>query len=172
MPCSGIRPEYLQWEGRKRLLEAELGSLQADIICLQEVDTSKWGEICAMPSLGGYTGVLQPSSGNSSSNQQGAGRCSGQGAGHYSNAILYRSVRYELAWLEHRTRAMLAEFRFVDSLGQAQVWVCVDSPCEVCMRLHTCVPIHAGMRVCACPCSMHALADACMHGWTYMPMRA
>eukprot|EP00798_Chlamydomonas_sp_ICE-L_P011622 gene11622-34330_t len=104
----GVPPEYLQWEHRSKLLDEELGASNADIICLQEVEPNRWEEVCALPSLAGYTCLLQD-------------RQKDKEARAIALAIFFKAPRFELLWTESRSRVLLAALRFKDSYGLDQV---------------------------------------------------
>ncbi|GLI60021.1 hypothetical protein VaNZ11_002085 [Volvox africanus] len=101
-----VRPEWLYWPHRWEALQAQLGGFGSDIICLQEVEPSRWEQLISSPALAGYAGFLQDRRG---------------GESLICNAILYRKDKLGLIWQESRSRAQLAGFIFWDSLGQQQL---------------------------------------------------
>ena len=56
-----VHPDHLAWGHRKPLIVSELTSIDADLCCLQEVDTGRWAELLAL--LPGYEGILQEKKG-------------------------------------------------------------------------------------------------------------
>ncbi|GLC33494.1 hypothetical protein PLESTB_000081100 [Pleodorina starrii] len=101
-----VRPEWLHWPHRWAALQEQLGTFGADLICLQEVEPSRWEQMLASPALAGYAGFIQDRRG---------------GESLISNAILYRTDKLGLVWQESRSRALLAAFAFWDGLGQQQL---------------------------------------------------
>ena len=67
---------------------------------LQEVDAVHWPDL--LSSLDGYEGLLQDKKGGDN-----APLC----------ALLFKPERLQLIWSESRSRALLAAFRFIDSMG-------------------------------------------------------
>ncbi|KAG2490743.1 hypothetical protein HYH03_010898 [Edaphochlamys debaryana] len=103
-----VRPDWLSWPHRWALLQEQLGSFGSDLICLQEVEPSRWQQILDSPALHGYSGIIQDRRGDNL----------------IANAILYRTSKLAPVWTESRSRALLAAFAFWDGLGQQQVlWV-------------------------------------------------
>ncbi|GFR52780.1 hypothetical protein Agub_g15395, partial [Astrephomene gubernaculifera] len=101
-----VRQEWLHWPHRWRVLQEQLASFGADIICLQEVEPSRWQDFLASPALAGYSGIIQDRRG-----------CDAL----IANAILYRPDKLQLVWRESRSRALLAAFVCWDGLGQQQL---------------------------------------------------
>ncbi|KAF9592025.1 hypothetical protein IFM89_011608 [Coptis chinensis] len=57
-----VRPDYLKWEHRKRLICEELIGLDSDIICLQEVD--KYNDLLKIMEEEGYVGTYKRRTGD------------------------------------------------------------------------------------------------------------
>lgn len=56
-----VHPDHLAWGHRKPLIVAEIATIDADLCCLQEVDTERWQELLDL--LPGYEGILQEKKG-------------------------------------------------------------------------------------------------------------
>lgn len=101
----------LDWEYRWGLLKQKLlTSINADIICLQEVEEDKYNEnFLPLLSECGYEGVMQPK--------------------EVGNAIFYRKSRFELQGVNPRSRAIIAKLKIVETSseqGEGQVDSAVD----------------------------------------------
>ena len=85
---------FAEWSYRRPLQLQILRDSNADIICLQEVEFTHFDDILvAFFREIGYQGVMQ-NNGKRSPNH-----CTG-------NATFYRAAKFELAWEEHRSRAL------------------------------------------------------------------
>ncbi|EFJ47404.1 hypothetical protein VOLCADRAFT_92068 [Volvox carteri f. nagariensis] len=54
-----VRPEWLHWPHRWEALQEQIRSFGSDLICLQEVEPSRWNQMLASPALTDYAGFLQ-----------------------------------------------------------------------------------------------------------------
>ena len=84
-----VHPDHLAWGHRKPLIVSELTSIDADLCCLQEVDTGRWAELLAL--LPGYEGILQEKKG-----LENGSAC----------ALLYKPGTREAAQSRHTTSAV------------------------------------------------------------------
>ncbi|KAL3930388.1 MAG: hypothetical protein SGPRY_001557, partial [Prymnesium sp.] len=91
-------PQALDWQFRRRGIVSQLEKLDADVVCLQEVELGVWPELKSDFESLGYDSVLQKS--KSSSNV-------------IANVVLLRKGHVELVRAESRSRALIAVVRTV-----------------------------------------------------------
>jgi len=94
----------LRWPLRQDRIVARLASIDADVLCLQEVEVGMWDGLLERLHALGYDGVLQEMS-----------------RGHpIANAVLVRRGMLEIVRTESRSRALIAVVRACDSSGSAR----------------------------------------------------
>ena len=83
--------QALSWSNRRERIVQQLSTIDADCICLQEVEVERWPELHAQLGELGYGGVLQETGGHP-----------------YGVAMLFKSDRLVCLRTESRSRAMIA----------------------------------------------------------------
>mmetsp|Transcript_9796 Transcript_9796/g.29148 ORF Transcript_9796/g.29148 Transcript_9796/m.29148 type:complete len:357 (-) Transcript_9796:445-1515(-) len=91
-------PEALDWLHRRGRIVSQLAALDADVVCLQEVQRPLWDELAADFSSLGYDTILQDSSSNKAKHP-------------IANAVLLRRGHVELVRAESRSRALITVLR-------------------------------------------------------------
>ncbi|KAF8060285.1 CCR4 [Scenedesmus sp. PABB004] len=100
-----VPEEQLDWRAyRWPLLQEQLLSWQADVVCLQEVDVLALPEWLEFAAAAGYAAVQQDAKGKQAV-------C----------LTLYRAAKLQLWWSDARSRTLLAALLFTDSSGASQV---------------------------------------------------
>jgi endonuclease/exonuclease/phosphatase family metal-dependent hydrolase len=85
----------LSWPRRQARIVERLAEIDADVVCLQEVETALWEELLGFMQSLGYDGVLQETS-----------------RGHpVANAVCFRSGTLEVMRTESRSRALITVLR-------------------------------------------------------------
>ena len=85
----------LDWRNRQAKIVSLLGEIDADVICLQEVETALWGSLLQLLNEIGYDGVLQETRN-----------------GHpVAGAVCVRSGAVEVVRTESRSRALITVLR-------------------------------------------------------------
>ena len=88
-------PDQLSWEWRQARIVEQLAAIDADMICLQEVEVALWDELHQRLAKLGYEGILQQTS-----------------RGHpVANAVLLRRGLLEFDRSESRSRALITVVR-------------------------------------------------------------
>lgn len=96
--------EHLAWPGRQRRIVDMLAEIDADVICLQEVETAMWSELLRRLRKLGYDGVLQQTRG-----------------GHpVANAVCVRRDALEVVRTESRSRALITVLRACGEHGDGR----------------------------------------------------
>lgn len=99
---------YLSWEYRFVKLQETITTLRADVVCLQEIEMSKWNLWRDFMDNLGYTGVILK-------------RPKRNGRHHsITNATFFRSRRFRLCWEKHCSRALGIALRWSKPDGQEQ----------------------------------------------------
>lgn len=97
-----VAPSLVPWSYRWPLIEAEVFTSDADIICLQEVDLARLEDYHAAAAAHSYQILVQQ----------------GKGDHPVLNCILYSS-KFTMVWSDHRSRTLIAAFTFeVDNFVQ------------------------------------------------------
>ena len=87
--------EVLGWPARQRRILSQLASMDADVVCLQEVEVAQWDEFSRELGRMGYAAVLQDM----------------KRQHPVANAVCVREGHVELVRTESRSRAMIAVLR-------------------------------------------------------------
>jgi endonuclease/exonuclease/phosphatase family metal-dependent hydrolase len=92
-------PDVLDWSARSPRIVSALRNMDADVVCLQEVEVSLWGDFFDQLSDLGYDGVLQKTDGNHP----------------IANAVLYRRGVLRCVRSESRSRVLITVLETVDA---------------------------------------------------------
>ena len=98
---------HLSWDWRQDQIVSTLEAIDADIVCLQEVEAERWENLLARLEALGYDGVLQKS------------RKRLHGGHPIRVAVLHRRSILELARHESRSRALISVLRPRAATGRA-----------------------------------------------------
>ena len=96
--------EHLDWKSRQAKIVSRLAEIDADVICLQEVEVALWVELRRRLTKFGYDGIIQEIS-----------------RGHpVANAVCVRKSILSIDRAESRSRALLTVLRACDEPGAGQ----------------------------------------------------
>ena len=116
-PSYNYAPElFCSWEYRYDKLKEQITTLNADVVCLQEVEIAKWSEWRHFMDDLGYTGVLLTR--QRSEKKKGRDRL-------ITNATFYRSRKFRLCWEHHCRRVLGIALNWVSANGQEHVNTCL-----------------------------------------------
>jgi len=92
-------PDVLGWSARSPRIVSALSNMDADVVCLQEVEVALWGEFFCQLSDLGYDAVLQKTDGKHP----------------IANAVLYRRGALRCVRSESRSRVLITVLEAVDA---------------------------------------------------------
>ncbi|EOD07442.1 hypothetical protein EMIHUDRAFT_218359 [Emiliania huxleyi CCMP1516] len=98
-----VAPATLAWPKREAAIVATLGRLDADVVCLQEVEVALWDGLLRRFTSLGYSGVLQET----------------QRQHPIANAVLFRRAALRCTQTESRSRALIAVLESLDAADSA-----------------------------------------------------
>mmetsp|Transcript_48470 Transcript_48470/g.160616 ORF Transcript_48470/g.160616 Transcript_48470/m.160616 type:complete len:348 (-) Transcript_48470:470-1513(-) len=98
-----VAPATLAWPKREAAIVATLGRLDADVVCLQEVEVALWDGLLRRLTSLGYSGVLQET----------------QRQHPIANAVLFRRAALRCTQTESRSRALIAVLESLDAADSA-----------------------------------------------------
>eukprot|EP00210_Caulerpa_lentillifera_P001174 g1130.t1 len=102
---------YRSWEYRWDKLKEEITAMDADIVCLQEIEIDRWDEWRIFMESIGYNGILQRRNkhGQKSPRHQ-----------SITNATFFRNARFTSTWEEHKSRALGLGLKWTNSENEEQ----------------------------------------------------
>ena len=98
-----LASSLLAWPKREAAIVATLGRLDADVVCLQEVEVALWDGLLRRLTSLGYSGVLQET----------------QRQHPIANAVLFRRAALRCTQTESRSRALIAVLESLDAADSA-----------------------------------------------------
>lgn len=126
---------YRSWEYRFDKLKEQMSNFNADVVCLQEIEISRWTEWREFMDGEGYTGVMlqRPRSTRKNGRHQGI-----------TNATFYRSRRFSLCWEQHCSRVLGIALKWFSNDGIEHVGdLKLDAGCViVCFQKVYVVNVH------------------------------